>query len=32
MGVDKTTVKNLTIVDIKHDDNLLLVKGAASVL
>ncbi|WDP89676.1 MAG: 50S ribosomal protein L3 [Desulfobacter sp.] len=28
MGVDKTTVKNLTIVDIKHDDNLLLVKGA----
>lgn len=28
MGVDKTTVKNLTIVDIKQDDNLLLVKGA----
>ena len=28
MGVDRTTVKNLTIVDIKHDDNLLLVKGA----
>ena len=28
MGTDKTTVKNLTIVDIKHDDNLLLVKGA----
>ena len=28
MGVDKTTVKNLTIVDIKHDDNLILVKGA----
>jgi large subunit ribosomal protein L3 len=28
MGVDKTTAKNLTIVDIKHDDNLLLVKGA----
>lgn len=27
MGVDKKTVKNLTIVDIKHDDNLLLVKG-----
>ncbi len=27
-GVDKVTVKNLTIVDIKHDDNLLLVKGA----
>ncbi len=28
MGVDRITVKNLTIVDIKHDDNLLLVKGA----
>ncbi len=28
MGVDKTTVKNLTIVDIRQDDNLLLVKGA----
>ncbi len=28
MGVDKTTVKNLTIIDIKQDDNLLLVKGA----
>ncbi len=28
MGVDKTTVKNLTIVDIKQDDNLILVKGA----
>ncbi len=27
MGVDKKTVKNLTIVDIRHDDNLLLVKG-----
>ncbi|PIE62779.1 MAG: 50S ribosomal protein L3 [Desulfobacter postgatei] len=27
-GVDKVTVKNLTIVDIKHDDNLILVKGA----
>lgn len=27
MGVDKKTVKNLTIVDIKHEDNLLLVKG-----
>ncbi len=27
MGVDKKTVKNLTIVDIKHDENLLLVKG-----
>lgn len=28
MGTDRVTVKNLTIVDIKHDDNLLLVKGA----
>ncbi len=28
MGVDRTTVKNLTIVDIKPEDNLLLVKGA----
>jgi large subunit ribosomal protein L3 len=28
MGTDKVTVKNLTIVDIKHDDNLILVKGA----
>lgn len=27
MGTDRKTVKNLTIVDIKHDDNLLLVKG-----
>ena len=27
MGVDKKTMKNLTIVDIRHDDNLLLVKG-----
>ncbi len=27
MGCDRTTVKNLTIVDIKPDDNLLLVKG-----
>ena len=27
MGVDKITTKNLTIVDIRHDDNLLLVKG-----
>jgi large subunit ribosomal protein L3 len=27
MGVDKKTIKNLTIVDIRHDDNLLLVKG-----
>jgi large subunit ribosomal protein L3 len=28
MGVDRETVKNLTIVDIKHNDNLLLLKGA----
>ena len=28
MGVNRETVKNLTIMDIKHDDNLLLVKGA----
>jgi large subunit ribosomal protein L3 len=28
MGTDKVTVKNLTIVDIKPDDNLMLVKGA----
>jgi large subunit ribosomal protein L3 len=27
MGNDRKTVKNLTIVDIKPDDNLLLVKG-----
>ncbi len=27
MGVNRETVKNLTIIDIKHDDNLLLVKG-----
>ncbi len=27
-GVDKVTVKNLTIIDIKHDDNLILLKGA----
>ena len=27
MGTDRKTVKNLTIVDIKHDDNLLLIKG-----
>ncbi len=27
MGTDKKTVKNLTIVDIKPEDNLLLVKG-----
>ena len=28
MGVNRETVKNLTIMDIKHDDNLLLVQGA----
>ena len=28
MGTDRVTVKNLTIIDIKHEDNLLLVKGA----
>lgn len=28
MGVERGTVKNLTIVDIKHKDNLLLLKGA----
>jgi large subunit ribosomal protein L3 len=28
MGVEKETIKNLTIVDIKHKDNLLLIKGA----
>ncbi len=28
MGVNRETVKNLTIMDIKHDDNLLLLKGA----
>jgi large subunit ribosomal protein L3 len=28
MGVDRETVKNLTIVDIKYKDNLLLIKGA----
>ncbi len=27
MGTDRNTVKNLTIVDIKHEENLLLVKG-----
>jgi large subunit ribosomal protein L3 len=27
MGTNRETVKNLTIVDIRHDDNLLLVKG-----
>ncbi len=27
MGTDRETVKNLLIVDIKHEDNLLLVKG-----
>lgn len=28
MGVERETVKNLTIVDIKHKDNLILIKGA----
>ena len=28
MGVDRETVKNLTIVDVKAEDNLLLIKGA----
>jgi large subunit ribosomal protein L3 len=28
MGVETETVKNLTVVDIKHKDNLLLLKGA----
>ncbi len=28
MGTDRETVKNLTIVDIKHEENLMLVKGA----
>ena len=28
MGTNRETVKNLTIIDIKHEDNLLLVKGA----
>ena len=28
MSTNRETVKNLTIVDIKHEDNLLLVKGA----
>ena len=28
MGTNRETVKNLTIVDIKHEENLLLVKGA----
>ncbi len=27
MGTDRNTVKNLTIIDIKHEENLLLVKG-----
>ncbi len=27
MGTNRETVKNLTIVDIRHEDNLLLVKG-----
>lgn len=28
MGVDRETVKNLTVVDIKQEDNILLLKGA----
>jgi len=28
MGTNRETVKNLTVVDIQHDDNLLLIKGA----
>ncbi|MCP4023303.1 MAG: 50S ribosomal protein L3 [Desulfobacteraceae bacterium] len=28
MGVDRNTVKNLTVIDIKQDENILLVKGA----
>ena len=28
MGVDRKTIKNLTIVDIKADQNIILVKGA----
>ncbi len=28
MGTDRKTVKNLTIVDIKQEDNLILLKGA----
>ena len=27
MGCQRKTVKNLTIIDIRHDDNILLVKG-----
>ena len=27
MGTDRNTVKNLTIIDIKHEENLMLVKG-----
>ena len=27
MGTDRKTVKNLTIVDIRHEGSLLLVKG-----
>ncbi len=28
MGQNQKTLKNLTIIDIKHEDNLLLIKGA----
>ncbi|MCI5136661.1 MAG: 50S ribosomal protein L3, partial [Candidatus Electrothrix sp. AW2] len=28
MGTDKKTVKNLTVVDIREDENILLVQGA----
>jgi len=28
MGVNRETIKNLTIMDIKHDENLLLIKGS----
>jgi large subunit ribosomal protein L3 len=28
MGTDRVTVKNLTVVDVKRDENILLVKGA----
>ena len=28
MGTDKKTVKNLTVIDIREEDNILLVKGA----
>jgi large subunit ribosomal protein L3 len=28
MGVEKKTIKNLTVVDIREEENILLVKGA----